>query len=673
MSLHYRIAVIAALALATTAAADPLTSTITYQGSLGRDGIPYDGAANIRFRLFDAAAGGIQQCVDTQLLTVVNGVFTADINCPFNAYADMRRWVQIEVEAPPGDGFVTLAPRQEIAGTPYAFFALDAADADSLGGLSPGAYLRSNASDTFAGATLTMGGALRFNNDLNSIQFPATTAPNNPMIFMFASGTVNADRMVIAHSPSFSDWGLAYVDDGDRLQIQQNFAGTAALTVDLNLNRVGINNEDPAVPLHVVGSMRASSLSDHDDTNYFLDLSSTGTALDIAGSIAMEANKGINANGQLTIGGANLILRLGDSTADEVVIPGRDLYMGDTVNVVDGDQSIYFTDAAFATANYIRWDDIAAVSCGGSIGTIDSLFQWQINDNVQSAWAFTNGADVEFIVDDIGAMQIDATLTQNGACDIAEAFPGPRDLPAGTVMVVDPANPEGVIPSTIAYEGGIVGAISTRPGILLGGPTADAYPVFEELQQARQQLALPDHTRVRLQELEHQRRAAADKPGGIAATDELALTDEIARLTLRDPALVQRRNDLEAALDTWTRGNTNVALVGRVPVRVLGPVAAGDYLTTSRIPGVAMAMTAAGPTLGIAMESFDGRGESTVVALIQPGYWAPEDTAAGPLNAADATTVARQQAQIDALADENANLQDRLTRLEAALDELLAP
>jgi hypothetical protein len=52
-----------------------------------------------------------------------------------------------------------------------------------------------------------------------------------------------------------------------------------------------------------------------------------------------------------------------------------------------------------------------------------------------------------------------------------------------------------------------------------------------------------------------------------------------------------------------------VALVGRVPVKVStegGEIRAGDRLTSSSLPGIAMKATTSGMTIGIALESFDG-------------------------------------------------------------------
>lgn len=52
-----------------------------------------------------------------------------------------------------------------------------------------------------------------------------------------------------------------------------------------------------------------------------------------------------------------------------------------------------------------------------------------------------------------------------------------------------------------------------------------------------------------------------------------------------------------------------LALAGRVPLKVSlenGPIQVGDYLTSSSVPGVAMKATHPGPTVGKALEAFDG-------------------------------------------------------------------
>jgi hypothetical protein len=73
-----------------------------------------------------------------------------------------------------------------------------------------------------------------------------------PMINMFRAGTQNKPRMVLAHSPTYTNWGLQYVDSTDKFHLLSG--GTAVLTADLGLWRVGIGRPDPAVRLDIQGT-----------------------------------------------------------------------------------------------------------------------------------------------------------------------------------------------------------------------------------------------------------------------------------------------------------------------------------------------------------------------------------------------------------------------------------
>jgi hypothetical protein len=63
-----------------------------------------------------------------------------------------------------------------------------------------------------------------------------------------------------------------------------------------------------------------------------------------------------------------------------------------------------------------------------------------------------------------------------------------------------------------------------------------------------------------------------------------------------------------------------VALSGRIPVKVTtanGSIVAGDYLTASDIPGVAMKATRSGIVIGQALSGFDGEGVGEVMAFVK--------------------------------------------------------
>jgi len=67
-----------------------------------------------------------------------------------------------------------------------------------------------------------------------------------------------------------------------------------------------------------------------------------------------------------------------------------------------------------------------------------------------------------------------------------------------------------------------------------------------------------------------------------------------------------------------------ITLSGRVPVKVStenGPIEAGDPITSSSTPGVAMKATASGPIIGKALEPYNESGVGKIIAIIQVGWY----------------------------------------------------
>jgi hypothetical protein len=130
---------IAAIALASfDPRANAQSAAFTYQGLLESSGQPYDGNANLVFRLFDVPSGG--SALGTQTLGpvhVADGLFNVQLNASDqfgpSAFDGSARWLEVEING------TALSPRQPITATPYARFA---AQADRLDGLDASAFLQ---------------------------------------------------------------------------------------------------------------------------------------------------------------------------------------------------------------------------------------------------------------------------------------------------------------------------------------------------------------------------------------------------------------------------------------------------------------------------------------------------------------------------------------------------
>lgn len=175
--------------------AQPLDSSFTYQGRLNVSGAPVSGTYDVRFRLYNAAAGGAQVgatlCSDN--VAIADGAFTVRLD--FGAqFAGQQRFLEIDVRQDTGlacanaTGFTTLVPRQALTASPNAAYALTAGtattattatsattatNATQLNGQTASFY--QNAGNLTAGSIPdgrlagTYSGALTFNNAANSI------------------------------------------------------------------------------------------------------------------------------------------------------------------------------------------------------------------------------------------------------------------------------------------------------------------------------------------------------------------------------------------------------------------------------------------------------------------------------------------------------------------------
>lgn len=254
----------------------------------------------------------------------------------------------------------------------------------------------------------------------------------------------------------------------------------------------------------------------------------------------------------------------------------------------------------------------------------DMTFGMDRNANNNNSWYrfYTNGRLFEqfrIVDDDEAAAFFDGAVNANGI-DYAEAFKtlDPTLEPGDVVVVGQAGDWQHVSRSDRAYDSAAIGVVSTKPAFVAGMSFNAEDAMDPELTKRRDAA-----------------RAAGD--------EELEKT-----LTMQMRALVKQ-------------AYRPVAFMGRVPVKVTGPVNVGDHLTTSAVAGHAMSMDRAGHSIGIALEASDG-GERKIMVLVQPKYFAPD--AEIPSDAAD--TIGQVLAQFNRVLAENADLKARLERLEAA-------
>lgn len=164
------LATIAAPALAQT----PAGTGFTYQGKLNLSGSPLNDTADLRFTLWDAETGGNQISVGYGFegRTIVDGLFTVDLDFGVDAFNGEARWLEIVVRSPAGGGaYTTLSPRQPLTAAPLALAlrglrTIEAGDdpnyADSWNVL--GGHPENSIDPNVGGAVIAGGGATSFPN-----------------------------------------------------------------------------------------------------------------------------------------------------------------------------------------------------------------------------------------------------------------------------------------------------------------------------------------------------------------------------------------------------------------------------------------------------------------------------------------------------------------------------
>ena len=141
------------------------STAFTYNGRLNNNGVPANGAYDLRFTIYDASADGnvIAGPLPFNSVDVANGLFTVRIDFGADVFTGPPRWLSVEVQPTAGGGgFALLSPRQEVTSSPYSIQAQTAgsvangsvvANQLNTGGVAPtpGQFLSYNGGNLFLG------------------------------------------------------------------------------------------------------------------------------------------------------------------------------------------------------------------------------------------------------------------------------------------------------------------------------------------------------------------------------------------------------------------------------------------------------------------------------------------------------------------------------------------
>jgi subtilisin-like proprotein convertase family protein len=187
----------------------PIATAFTYQGLLSAGGTPINGNANVRFTLCTSpivptAFSAVATPITRSFTGVTGGQITTTLDFGTAIDANQALWLDIEVESPPGSGFVTLAPRHPITPTPQARVAQRAVLADTA----------TNATNATTATTATQlaPGRARIRGD-------AGIAGNSPGIWFTSPIAAPVDRSFIGQ---LDDNNVGVFNAGWRLLVNSN-------------------------------------------------------------------------------------------------------------------------------------------------------------------------------------------------------------------------------------------------------------------------------------------------------------------------------------------------------------------------------------------------------------------------------------------------------------------
>jgi hypothetical protein len=472
----------------------------TYQGRLDANGGTFNGVVAMRLAIYDAATGGNLQQDTSANVAVNNGQFTfvfRDVRGWVFTGAD--RWIEIAVDDPAvaGIDYVALSPRQPVTATPLAMYAANAGSANSA------------ATATTANSALTANSATTLTGTLNPSQVGAGSITSN-VNFTPSSGAPfsvgNTNKVTNLNSDLFDGLdSAAFVKTAGGTMTGSLIMSNPASIDFGNTTRQMLNLWGTAYAVGVQGDCFYQRTNNdfgwykggiHSDTRG--SAGSGGTSLMILNSSAkLNLMPGFT---QSTIGAVQV--RFGDIRAiddlpfcavgeaddeDDVM----ELYAkrvriktinGSDYGGLDFGQIVGESIRLWSDGTYGGGDDYGiGIQLGTEYFRTGSQFAWfKGGEHASGSGGIdpgTGGTTLMTLAQDgnlwvAGAVST-SVLTIRGGADVAEPFhmTDNSELDAGSVVVIDEANPGKLKLSTAAYDRRVAGVISgaggVRPGLRL--------------------------------------------------------------------------------------------------------------------------------------------------------------------------------------------------------------
>jgi hypothetical protein len=395
------------LAFPRPASAAPVGTSFIYQGRLLENGIPANGLFDFRCQLYDTMEFGslVSSTVTNAAVPVANGLFVLNLDFGLNVYNGQERWLLVTMRTNNALNFTALTPRQRLAPTPHAVYALKAGELQT-------------------GATPTFTGTVHFSNAGGP---PFTVSSTTKVL------NLNADLLDGLDSTAFVR------RSGDtmtgRLEVSGN-GGTAILSQLGSLfgNDIAVSG-NAASALGIGVSAFSSGASGYGVLAQASGTNGTG--------LFVTASQGPGSRGLYASSPAGLAGYFDGAVQVHYASPFSKPQLE-----VDDPSDNGFARFRLKTGNRSFWD----IAVGTSPGYPNALR------------IFNEGSGDVFILQTNGTLYCNV-LTIRGGADLAEPFAMPADIPKGAVVIIDDENPGRLKISERAYDTRVAGIVSGANGI----------------------------------------------------------------------------------------------------------------------------------------------------------------------------------------------------------------